>query len=309
LNQDTVLNLVDVNGKDEFLFNAATDKDSTDEEITTLLRSCARSDFDIEIIASKPWMAGRALVAGRYGGDRIFIAGDAAHLFTPTGGFGMNTGIEDAANLAWKLAAVLEGWGGPALLHTYEIERRPIGIRNTGVARAHALSIRDIPLSAALDEDTVEGEAARAKVSAIIPAFREEFASIGIQLGARYDGSPVIAKEAGAEPPEDDLARYEPTSLPGGRAPHVWMPNGRSLYDHLGTGFSLLRFAPNRAAEDIAVAAQKRGIPLLIVDVPMPEARALYPCELTLIRPDQYVAWRGNSVEDADTLLRMVTGW
>jgi 2-polyprenyl-6-methoxyphenol hydroxylase-like FAD-dependent oxidoreductase len=309
LNPDAMLALVDLNGVDEFLLHSSVEQAVTEADVVALVRRCAKAEIDVKLLSSRSWTAGRALVAERYGEGRTFLAGDAAHIFTPTGGFGMNTGIEDAANLAWKLAAALQGWGGPFLLATYESERLPVGIRNTGAARRHAIHLRDIPLTAALEHDSAEGAAARTEVGALIPMFAEEFASIGIQLGARYDTSAIVAQEPDAHPPEDALGRYEPSSLPGGRAPHLWLPDGRSLFDLIGRGFLLVRFAPAPSADALLDEARARGVPMGLADIDLPEARTLYPYNLALIRPDHHVAWRGDVVADPAALVARIAGW
>jgi 2-polyprenyl-6-methoxyphenol hydroxylase-like FAD-dependent oxidoreductase len=256
----------------------------------------------------KPWTAGHALVADRFGEGRVILCGDSAHLFTPTGGFGLNTGNDDAFNLGWKLAALTQGWGGPGLRASYEIERRPIAQRNTAAGKALARSVGAVPIGEAINDTTPEGEAARKTAADFLSTFGEEFASLGVQLGARYDGSPIIASDGGAPPP-DDPAVYVPTSLPGGRAPHLWLDGRRSLYDALGHGFTLLRF--KRAAETGAIeqAAMAARMPLGVVDIALDAGRDLYARDLALIRPDLVVAWRGNRLpEDCAALVARVTG-
>src|SRR5262249_40723117 len=158
---------------------------------------------------------------------RMLLAGDAAHLFTPTGGFGLNTGIEDVANLAWKLAAVLQAWGGPRLLETYETERRPIAIRNTDVARQMGKAWAELGVTPAIEQDSAVGAAERARAAQssfvlnnhfVLP---EERDFLGVVLGARYDGSPLVV--ADGSPPADDVETYTASSAPGGRAPHLWL--------------------------------------------------------------------------------------
>jgi hypothetical protein len=169
-----------------------------------------------------------------------------------------------------------------------------------------------MPITPSMEQDTPEGEAARGQVRAHLSNFGEEFASIGVQLGARYDGSPIIVEDSA--PPADDYVRYTPTSIPGGRAPHVWMGEGRgygdSLFDRFGRGFTLLRLGRKPAdTAPLEAAAQKHGMPLKVVDVPQTEARDLYGCDLALLRPDQYVAWRGNGPPpDPDNVIGRVTG-
>jgi hypothetical protein len=270
----------------------------------------------VEFLAHSPWTAGQALVAERLGEGRVFLAGDSAHLFTPTGAFGMNTGVDEAANLAWKLAACVQGWGGPKLLPTYELERHAIARRNTRASQALAKNVGAVPVDAAMEDATPEGEAARARAAAYLSTFGEEFASLGIQLGARYDGSPIIVPDE-TEPPPDEPTRYVASACPGGRAPHVWLDGEGagdetrvSLYDRLGRGFTLLRLHGGADVRGLAAAAEARHIPLALLDVRIPEARDLYARDLALVRPDMHVAWRGDRLpEDCDALSARITGW
>jgi hypothetical protein len=206
---------------------------------------------------------------------------------------------------------MVQGWGGPRLLDSYETERKPIAIRNTNAARSFAKNVGDVPVPPEMEHASPAGDAARAQVGAFLATFGEEFASIGVQLGARYDGSPIVC--ADGPPPKDTLTDYVPSSVPGGRAPHVWMDEGRgpgsSLFDRLGTGFTLLRLGP-KASDGAAIieAAKKRNVPLTVLDVPDAEARDLYACDLCLIRPDQHVAWRGDALREADKVIDRVIG-
>ena len=169
-----------------------------------------------------------------------------------------------------------------------------------------------MPPTEAIEENSPTGELARREVSAHVSAMGEEYASIGVQLGARYDGSPIIA--GNGAPPADDYVRYTPSGVPGGRAPHYWLNAGRgygdSLFDHLGAGFTLLRLGGKAAdGATLAAAAQKRGVPFKVLDVPQADARDLYGADLALVRPDQYVAWRGNAPPaDAERLLAQLVG-
>jgi hypothetical protein len=261
------------------------------------------------MIGRLPWTAGLALVAEKFQCGRVFLAGDAVHLFTPTGGLGYNTAIEDAVNLGWKLAAVLRGWGGARLLDSYERERKPAAERNTGYSRYYANSIGNFMPAAEIEDDTAAGEAARTEAGIYLNRHvREEFNIPGITFGARYDGSPIIASD-GSAPPPDRANEYVPSAVPGGRAPHAWLSDGRSLYDTLGFEFSLLRLGPNPPdASAFAKAAATRGMPLAIVERPEPELHDLYAARLALIRPDQIVAWRGNDASDCARILDVATG-
>jgi 2-polyprenyl-6-methoxyphenol hydroxylase-like FAD-dependent oxidoreductase len=316
INPDIRSTVIALNGEDEFLFwmrPKDPQAEPEDDLVRRALAACCGVAVPVEPIAHAPWIAGVALVAERFADARVLLAGDAVHLFTPTGGFGMNTGIDDAANLAWKLAAMLQGWGGPRLLATYEAERLPIAIRNTGAARLLAKNIGDIRVPPELEADNAPGAAARQELGGYLSTFGEEFASIGVQLGARYDGSPIV--EGDDAPPSDDFANYVPSGIPGGRAPHAWLGAGRgigdSLFDQLGPDFTLLRIgphAPDSAA--FAAAAKRLGMPLKQLDIADDAIRALYGRDLVLVRPDQHVAWRGNAVPaDAGALLRRLSGF
>jgi 2-polyprenyl-6-methoxyphenol hydroxylase-like FAD-dependent oxidoreductase len=303
--------IVAIDGKSEFVFmfqlKAGQDESAIADDwakavfVEALGRPC-----EIEIINRLPWTAGLALVSERFQDRRVFLAGDAVHLFTPTGGLGYNTAIEDAVNLGWKLAATLKGWGGPSLLASYERERQPVAERNTGFARYYANSIGNFTPTAELEDETPAGAAAREAACIYLNRHaREEFNIPGITFGARYDGSPLIACDGGAPPP-DRANVYVPSAVPGGRAPHAWLGDGRSLYDNFGFEFTLLRLGPN--PPDAGGFAHS-PVPVTVVHRPEPELRALYGADLVLIRPDQIVAWRGDRVpEDVDKLLAQVTG-
>ncbi len=312
VNSNVRSNLVALDGEGEFTVNTKLrnpDDEPDPKLIAGLIRQCVGENVDITFLGHWPWTAGQALVADRFGQDRIALVGDAAHIFTPTGGFGMNTGIDDAANLGWKVAAMVGGWGGPGLLSSYEIERRPIAFRNTGMAKEFSRSVGNVPIAAELLDASPAGERARSVLGKELSTFVEEFASIGIQLGARYDGSPIVVSD-GTAPPADDPWRYQPTACPGGRAPHLFFPDQSSLFDHLGPGFTLLHLHSEPDTEAMARAAEDRRIPFKTLKVEQAEGRELYECDLALIRPDQHVAWRGNSLpDDCGDLLARVTGW
>jgi hypothetical protein len=275
-------------------------------------------DIPVTIVSQRAWQAGGYLVAERFQRGRMLLAGDAAHLFTPTGGFGLNTGIEDVANLSWKLAAVLQGWGGDKLLGTYETERKPIAIRNTEVARGMGRAWHDIEVTAAIEQDTAAGEAERSQAAQSSFVVENHFVRpedrdwLGVVLGARYDNSPIVMSDA--PPPADELERYIPSSVPGGRAPNLWLNDrrgpGSSLFDRLGRYFTLLRVGDGAVdGAPLRRAARRLGVPLEIVDVAQPQASALYECKLALIRPDQHIAWRGDALpQDVDGLLRRAIG-
>jgi 2-polyprenyl-6-methoxyphenol hydroxylase-like FAD-dependent oxidoreductase len=312
--------LIALNGVDEFMMlikpsHGRTDVDT--REVAGWVQRAIGAEIPVDVIGYVPWVAGHALVAERFKAGRILIAGDAAHLFTPSGGFGMNTGIDDSSNIAWKLAALLQGWGGPRLLDTYETERKPIGYRNTGASRAIANAMHDLVVPPEIEDATPAGEAAR-RAAAGLSYIKdnhfnrpEEKDAVGVQLGARYDGSPVIVPD-GAPPPES-FVEYTPSGVPGGRAPHVWLDGARdmgsSLFDRFGRGFTLLRLRPTAETRPFERAAAAAGVPLAVLDVPVAEARDLYGRDLALVRPDHYLAWRGDAApEDAGALFARVCG-
>jgi 2-polyprenyl-6-methoxyphenol hydroxylase-like FAD-dependent oxidoreductase len=292
--------IISLNNDEEFLAFSKAPDDGTppsDEAAAGTIVRAVGAELPLKIIGHWPWTAGVALVADRFATNRMVLAGDAVHLFTPTGGFGMNTGMDDASNLAWKLAALVQGWGGAGLLASYEIERKPIAHRNTTAARELNKQLANMPDVTLIDENSAAGEATRREVSAHLATMTEEYASLGVQLGARYDGSPIVAEDGA--PPPDELERYIPSGVPGGRAPHYWPGTGRgfgdSLFDQFGKGFTLLRLGGKADTSHVEAAARKRGVPLKVIELAADDARELYGRDLALIRPDQYVAWRGNA--------------
>ena len=275
-------------------------------QVESVLRGVVGCTFEHELIAVTPWNAGYALVADSFRRGRLFVAGDAAHLFTPTGGMGYNTSIDDVVNLGWKLAGVVHGWGPDALLDSYEAERRPIAMRNTAFARAMADSIGHLPVPDTVELDGAAGEQARRALGdALAVHMASEFNIPGLQLGLRYAPSPIVSSEDGPAPP-DNPNRYVATAYPGSRAPHLAMGD-KALFDHFGRDFTLLSFKP----EDLAVwadEAQRMGLPLALLECGDPAARDLYGADLVLVRPDHHIAWRGRRDAVAGAVLRMASG-
>ncbi len=265
---------------------------------------------ELEIISIQPWTA-HALVADQYRDRRILLAGDAAHLFTPTGGFGMNTGVSDAIDLAWKVQAMLEGWGGGQLLDSYYSERHPIGVRNTSEAADCFQRLNAVmQYGDELDAETPEGEALRARLGRDIKDQEKLISSSGTLLGYRYEGSPIVVPDGTPEPP-DDPRNYTPTARPGHRAPHIWLDEGISLLDRLGQGFTMLDFGDGDGDDirDLAHAAVAIAMPLKVLRIEDPDAAALYERRFALVRPDMMVAWRGDRLpEDPTALLDRVRG-
>ena len=302
VNADARATIISLRGDEEFLVfsKARDDSDAppSDEAMANLIRRAVGADLPLTMLDHRIWTAGVALVAEQFIAGRVVLAGDAAHLFTPTGGFGMNTGMDDTSNLSWKLAAIIQGWGGENLLQSYETERRPVAERNTMAARQLNVHLANVTVPDTIEQDNAEGAAARRHVSAQFATFGEEFASLGVQLGARYDGSPIITEDGA--PPADNYVRYTPSSVPGGRMPHFWLDRGRgygsSIFDRLGFGFSLLRLGGTSVdTRAIAQTAHAYHVPFEVLDVPDTAVRELYERDLVLLRPDQYVAWRGNA--------------
>jgi 2-polyprenyl-6-methoxyphenol hydroxylase-like FAD-dependent oxidoreductase len=314
LNPDLVMNLIALNGRDEFfLLTSSVDPDTADDaELAALVRRAAGTNLPVEVLSHRPWTPGAALVAQRFTVGRVFLAGDSAHLFTPNGGFGMNTGVDDAANLSWKLAGALQGWGGPGLLGSYESERRPIALRNTAAARKLNTGLAEVDRPPVMEEDSPQGAQVRARIGAFVSAYSERTHSIGVQLGARYDGSPLI--ESDEDPPADSMGTYTPTAIPGGRAPHAWLDDwrgpGSSLFDRFGPYYTLLRLgAEPPSTKKLEAAAEAQGMPLHVLDIEDPVVRELYGRDLVLVRPDQHVAWRGKTVPaEPDHLVARVIG-
>ena len=249
------------------------------------------------------------LLADSYFQDRIFLAGDAVHLVIPTGGLGMNSGVGDAIDLSWKLAATLQGWGGPRLLASYEIERRQIGVRNVEASR-HASRGRRASRAAYrpnIRDHTLEGAETRANLTRIADVEqRKSNEMIGAELGYRYRGSPIVWPEFG-DGPEDNFMTYVPTTWPGARLLHLWLGDGTALHDRIGDGYTLLRLARVPAdATPLARAFASLRAPLTVLDIDEVRPRDLYGYDLLLLRPDLHVVWRGNHLPDDPARLAAV---
>jgi 2-polyprenyl-6-methoxyphenol hydroxylase-like FAD-dependent oxidoreductase len=297
-----------MDGKAEFAYHTQLrpheeEDPITDAKAVAMVQATIGLPLAVEVLARDLWTAGHSLVADRFQSRRVFIGGDAAHLFTPTGGLGYNTAVEDAVNLGWKLAAVIKGQAGPGLLESYEAERRPLAQRNVAYAKRFADSLGLYEPAPEIEDDTPAGEEARRRAGEYLAAHgRAEFNIPGVTFGGRYDGSAAIASD-GTQPPPDTANVYVPTGCPGGRPPHLWLEDGRSLYDLFGFDWTLLNLG-KKAPGAWASAAGRLGLDLKIVDLKNEEARELYQADLALIRPDQIVAWRGQADERPPEVLR-----
>lgn len=275
-----------------------------------LLRKATGIDLPYEVLSTDEWVASRFL-GTTYRDRRVFLAGDACHLHPPFGGYGMNMGVGDGVDLGWKLAAVLQGWGGPQLLDSYERERRPVHEMVLDEAVTNHSTLGNQLWQAGLDDATPEGEALRKAAAARIQAAKmREFTTLGVMLGYRYEGSPVVVGD-GTPAPGHDFVNYVPSSRPGALAPHAWLHDGSSLYDHFGAGFTLLahKDAPSAAVEEARQQARRAGVPLTVLQPDEAAIPSLYPTRFTLVRPDQHVAWRGDAWPQASAaLFEQVTG-
>ena len=279
----------------------------TPDTAAALIRESTGIDLPYEILSSDEWVAS-SMIADRYRERRMFLIGDACHVHPPFGGYGMNMGVADGVDLGWKLAATLQGWGGPALLDSYEIERRAIHEEVIAEAAAnHAVLSNDF-WAEGLEEPGETGEAMRRAVGdRIVAVKRREFHTLGTVLGGCYRRSPIVAGEGG-DARVCDAEHYVPSSRPGCLAPHLWRADGRSLYDLFGEGFALVvRDAGDAEVRGAIDDAAGRGIAMVCVDVTEEEAEGRYDAPLTLVRPDQYVAWRGSHW--SGDVLDLAAGW
>ena len=283
----------------------------TDQDMAAMFEKIVAMPVQYEMLYVGEWRQ-NLLVADRFMEDRVLLAGDAVHLMIPTGGLGMNTGVGDAIDLGWKLAGTLQGWGGPGLLASYEVERRPTGARNVAASRYASLGRRKwrAQYRPEIRDATPEGAAARAHLAAVADVEQRKTNEMtGAELGYRYSGSPIVASEPGDGPP-DDFVDYVPTAWPGARLPHAWLADGSAMQDFIGDGYTLLRLGGSTA--DVAAltrAFAAIGAPFTTLDVQGDAARQVYGYDLLLVRPDMHVVWRGNRPpEQPERLAAMATG-
>lgn len=268
------------------------------------------ADFDYRIISKEDWV-GRRLVADRFRDRRVFLCGDASHLWVPMAGYGMNCGIADAMNLSWLLAARLQGWGDEAILDAYEAERQPITEQVSYFAMNHAIALQKQREAVPDDIEAPgpEGDAVRERFGRRLYELNvQQYCAAGLNFGYFYDASPLIAYD-GATAPAYTMSSFTSSTVPGCRAPHFRLADGRSLYDLLGLGYTLLRFDPALEVQDLLQAAAARGVPIDVLDLRDPDPKTPYDHPLVLVRPDQHVAWRGErSPADPRALVEMLRG-
>ena len=308
-------NMYAIDGRETWLIHnylrpEETDFEAVDRDCCIRLILGVGEDFRYEVISKEDWI-GRRLVADRFRDRRVFICGDAAHIWVPMAGYGMNAGIADATNLSWMLAGVLSGWAEPAILDAYEAERLPITDQVSRFAMEHAIALTRQRGGVPDDIEAAgpEGEAARRRLGREAYELNvNQYCCGGLNFGTFYDRSPIIAYD-GETPPPYSMAGFTPSTVPGCRTPHLWDGQGRSLYDRLGPGFSLIRTDPALDVAPLLRAADRRGVPLPVIDLNEEARGTVYRERLVLSRPDQHVAWRGDMLPaDPQELIDLIRG-
>ncbi|GKX35513.1 MAG: monooxygenase [Rhizobiaceae bacterium MnEN-MB40S] len=275
-----------------------------DEAMLDLVGKSIGRDYTVEVLERDDW-AVHELLAERYSVGDVFLAGDACHQHAPFGGHKMNLGIGDAVDLGWKISGVLEGWANRTLLDSYETERKPLHQKVLETSTENVGALSDRFLSPDLEEDTQEGASRRRETAEAVRQLKTpEFHPLGVVLGYRYE-SPVILSEKGDKPPAFSVTQYRPSTCPGSLAPHEWLPDGSSLYDHFGKGFTLLRLDQplEEQEQHLMEAARDVGMPLTIYAPDSLSVNALYRTRYALVRPDQHIAWRGESIPSPEALI------
>jgi 2-polyprenyl-6-methoxyphenol hydroxylase-like FAD-dependent oxidoreductase len=305
--------LVAIDGYDRFRFSIigdTTKRTLLEADVRASIVRAMGRDFEFEILSILPWVR-REMVADCYGTKRVFLTGDAAHLNSPTGAFGMNTGMQDSVDLGWKLTAMLQGWGGDQLLASYEIERRPVALRNVEEASANLRRMLSSQqkLSPLLFEQGTVADAARKEFGEFYTQImKHEWFTLNIHLGYRYDHSPVICLD-GTPAPNDPPMTYAQTARPGSRAPHVWLSPGVSTLDLFGREYVLLTMDPSKNVRPLAEAAKRRNVPFKIVEIADRAVKDAYMNSLVMVRPDGFVCWRSDQLpNDPISLIDVVRG-
>jgi 2-polyprenyl-6-methoxyphenol hydroxylase-like FAD-dependent oxidoreductase len=281
-----------------------------DSDFHAIIRDLIGFDVEFEVLRINGWMH-NLLVADRFRDDRVFIAGDAAHLVIPNGGLGMNTAIGDVSNLAWLLAGAAHGWGGPQMLAAYEAERRPVALFNREASRWATEKLMDWKKSVTPEvfADGTAGRQARRQLAEVAGGLtREAYGMRGAELGYNYAGSPLIATEPGPRP-DWSITEYRPSTQPGCRLPHIRLKDGVDVSDKLGSWFTVIstREAPDASELVAAVAEYGVAVDLLVLDEP--DAVQILGADLLLVRPDRHVAWRGSATaQDLQWIAALATG-
>jgi 2-polyprenyl-6-methoxyphenol hydroxylase-like FAD-dependent oxidoreductase len=293
-----------------FLYRGESEVDTIDRDWAIRAILGVDANFDYDVISKEDWV-GRRLVADRFYNGRAFICGDAAHLWIANGGYGMNAGIADAATLAWMMAATLKGWAPSSILAAYEAERQPITEQVSHFAMNVAVDVirQRSAVPAEIESEGLEGNVARQRIGREAHSidYQQQCAS-GLNFGYFYDRSPIIAYD-GEKHPAYSMSDFTSSTVPGCRLPHVWLRGGRSLYDALGADYTLIRSDPNTNISGILAAAERRGVPLTVIDLDPRGATNLSSPALQFVRPDQHIAWRGNvEPSDAIGLIDLVRG-
>ena len=316
LNPQRSGNIYSIDGKElwlvhNYLRDDEPDFDSVDRDASIRAIFGVGPDFEYEVIKFEDWF-GRRLVTDKFREGRVFLAGDSAHLWVPYAGYGMNAGIADALDLGWILAAVVRGWGGEKLLDAYVAERGPITEQVSRFAMDHCIKMAaqrsSVPDNIA--DDTPEGAQSRERMGREAYDLNvQQYCAAGLNYGYYYDQSPAIVYD-GAKQPDYSMSDYTPSTVPGCRVPHFFLPDGASLYDRLGEGYTMLRSRADADVSAFVAAAKAVGVPLTVLDIdPAPDVAALYTDPLVLVRPDQHVAWRGGDTPvDAAAIIETVRG-
>jgi 2-polyprenyl-6-methoxyphenol hydroxylase-like FAD-dependent oxidoreductase len=310
-------NMYAIDGRETWLVHnylrpGEDDFDAVDRDRCIRLILGVGPDFQYEVISKEDWI-GRRLVADRFRDRRVFICGDAAHLWVPMAGYGMNAGIADATNLSWQMAAALKGWAAADILDAYEAERQPITEQVSHFAMNHAIALgrQRAAVPDNIEAPGPDGDAVRARFGRELYELNvNQYCCGGLNFGYFYDKSPIIAYD-GEAAPAYTLSDFVASTVPGCRAPHVWLRDGRSLYDALGPGYTLLRFDRTLDVGPLISAARARNVPLAVFDVESDDEDlpTIYREKLVLSRPDQHVAWRGNALPpDPAQLVDLIRG-
>ncbi|MEC7764980.1 MAG: FAD-dependent oxidoreductase [Pseudomonadota bacterium] len=317
LNPRRAGNVYSIDGRERWLVHNylredEPDFDSVDRDGSIRAILGVGPEFDYEVLANEDWI-GRRLVTDKMRSGNVFICGDAAHLWVPYAGYGMNAGIADAGDLAWLLAAVVQGWGGDRMLDAYEDERLPITEQVSRYAMDHCIAMAKQRSSVPdeIEDDTPEGDAARAFMGRETYDLNvQQYCCAGLNFGYYYDRSPIIPASAGT-PPAYSMSTFTPSSVPGCRVPHFWIDPETSLLDRLGEGYTLLVLDPEADPAPLVDQAQAHGLPLAVLNVTPPaEVLQHYPEPMVLVRPDQHVAWRGAACagREAEALIAIIAG-